>query len=63
MAELTPAKKVAPAAKAEKKAEAKKEEKQLPSTGNATNPFFTAAAIAVMAGAGMVAVSSKRKED
>lgn len=36
---------------------------QLPSTGDKANPFFTAAALAVMASAGMVAVSRKRKED
>ncbi|VHA76893.1 LPXTG cell wall anchor domain-containing protein [Streptococcus pyogenes] len=36
---------------------------QLPSTGEATHPFFTAAALAVMAGAGVMAVASKRKED
>lgn len=52
-----------PAKKEDKPAEAKKDEKKLPSTGEAANPFFTAAAFAVMASAGMVAVSSKRKED
>ncbi|VHF65004.1 antiphagocytic cell surface-anchored fibrinogen-and IgG Fc-binding protein SzM [Streptococcus pyogenes] len=36
---------------------------QLPSTGEATHPFFTAAALAVIAGAGVMAVASKRKED
>ncbi|MGT2935336.1 YSIRK signal domain/LPXTG anchor domain surface protein [Streptococcus castoreus] len=51
------------AKKEEKKAETKKDGKKLPSTGDATNPFFTAAAFAVMASAGMVAVSSKRKEN
>ncbi len=40
----------------------KKANNQLPSTGEAVNPFFTAAALAVMATAG-VAVVAKRKED
>ncbi|WP_280641421.1 albumin-binding GA domain-containing protein [Streptococcus dysgalactiae] len=52
-----------PVKKEDKPAEAKKDEKKLPSTGETANPFFTAAAFAVMASAGMVAVSSKRKED
>ncbi|SUN49967.1 immunoglobulin G-binding protein [Streptococcus dysgalactiae subsp. dysgalactiae] len=50
-----------------KKPEAKKEEAKkaatLPTTGEGSNPFFTAAALAVMAGAGALAVASKRKED
>ena len=50
-----------------KKPEAKKEEAKkaetLPTTGEGSNPFFTAAALAVMAGAGALAVTSKRKED
>ncbi|WP_309543646.1 LPXTG cell wall anchor domain-containing protein [Streptococcus dysgalactiae] len=50
-----------------KKEEAKKEEAKkaatLPTTGEGSNPFFTAAALAVMAGAGALAVASKRKED
>ncbi|WP_052123803.1 albumin-binding GA domain-containing protein [Streptococcus phocae] len=58
MTKLTPAKPAAPKAMAPKAAA-----NQLPSTGEATNPFFTAAAMAVMAGAGMVAFSAKRKED
>ncbi|MCD3381602.1 LPXTG cell wall anchor domain-containing protein, partial [Streptococcus equi subsp. zooepidemicus] len=41
----------------------KQEAKKLPSTGEATHPFFTAAALAVMASAGVVVVSTKRKED
>ncbi|WP_411863194.1 albumin-binding GA domain-containing protein [Streptococcus dysgalactiae] len=45
-----------------KKPEAKKAE-TLPTTGEGSNPFFTAAALAVMAGAGALAVASKRKED
>ncbi|VTS25593.1 albumin-binding GA domain-containing protein [Streptococcus dysgalactiae] len=45
-----------------KKPEAKKAE-TLPTTGEGSNPFFTAAALAVMAGAGALAVTSKRKED
>ncbi|WP_247907423.1 LPXTG cell wall anchor domain-containing protein, partial [Streptococcus anginosus] len=46
-----------------KLAKVKKDEKKLPATGESVNPFFTAAAFAVIAGVGMVAVSSKRKED
>ncbi|BCK48051.1 albumin-binding GA domain-containing protein [Streptococcus dysgalactiae subsp. equisimilis] len=50
-----------------KKPEAKKEDAKkaetLPTTGEGSNPFFTAAALAVMAGAGALAVASKRKED
>ncbi|WP_347114957.1 albumin-binding GA domain-containing protein [Streptococcus dysgalactiae] len=50
-----------------KKPEAKKEDTKkaetLPTTGEGSNPFFTAAALAVMAGAGALAVASKRKED
>ncbi len=57
---------VAKAAQAGKAAVAKPEMKkannQLPSTGEVVNPFFTAAALAVMATAG-VAVVAKRKED
>ncbi|MGM1091764.1 albumin-binding GA domain-containing protein, partial [Streptococcus dysgalactiae] len=45
-----------------KKEDAKKAE-TLPTTGEGSNPFFTAAALAVMAGAGALAVASKRKED
>ena len=44
------------------KPEMKKANNQLPSTGEVVNPFFTAAALAVMATAG-VAVVAKRKED
>ncbi|HEP1414116.1 TPA: LPXTG cell wall anchor domain-containing protein [Streptococcus pyogenes] len=36
---------------------------QLPATGETAHPLFTAAALAVMAGAGVMAVASKRKED
>lgn len=43
------------------KAEMKKTTNQLPATGEAVNPFFTAAALAVMATAGVVAI--KRKEN
>lgn len=39
----------------------KKTTNQLPATGEAVNPFFTAAALAVMATAGVVAI--KRKEN
>ncbi|QZT26565.1 YSIRK-type signal peptide-containing protein [Streptococcus dysgalactiae] len=50
-----------------KKPEAKKEDAKkaetLPTTGEGSNPFFTAAALAVMAGVGALAVASKRKED
>ncbi|WAI93372.1 M-like protein SCM-2 [Streptococcus dysgalactiae] len=69
---LTPA---TPIAKDEKKADGKpaakanmastdvkKDEKNLPSTGETVNPFFTAAALTVMATAG-VAVVAKRKEE
>lgn len=35
----------------------------LPSTGDSTNPFFTAAAAAVMATAGLLVATAKRKED
>ncbi|HEL0674686.1 TPA: LPXTG cell wall anchor domain-containing protein, partial [Streptococcus equi subsp. zooepidemicus] len=51
------------AKKEEKKPAPKQEAKKLPSTGEATHPFFTAAALAVMASAGVVVVSTKRKED
>nr|WP_269206897.1 LPXTG cell wall anchor domain-containing protein [Streptococcus equi] len=43
------------------KAEMKKTTNQLPATGEAVNPFFTAAALAVMATAGVAAI--KRKEN
>ncbi|HEL0247286.1 TPA: LPXTG cell wall anchor domain-containing protein [Streptococcus equi subsp. zooepidemicus] len=43
------------------KAEMKKTTNQLPATGEAVNPFFTTAALAVMATAGVVAI--KRKEN
>nr|AFN85494.1 M protein [Streptococcus equi subsp. zooepidemicus]AHI46577.1 SzM [Streptococcus equi subsp. zooepidemicus]AHI46579.1 SzM [Streptococcus equi subsp. zooepidemicus]AHI46580.1 SzM [Streptococcus equi subsp. zooepidemicus]AHI46581.1 SzM [Streptococcus equi subsp. zooepidemicus] len=36
---------------------------QLPSTGESANPFFTIAALTVIAGAGMAMVSPKRKEN
>ena len=36
---------------------------QLPSTGDSANPFFTAAAFAVMTSAGMVTLAAKRKEN
>ncbi|VGR14208.1 collagen-like surface-anchored protein [Streptococcus pyogenes] len=36
---------------------------QLPVTGEQLTPFFTVAALAVIAGAGMVTTSVKRKED
>ncbi|HGH9565958.1 TPA: LPXTG cell wall anchor domain-containing protein, partial [Streptococcus pyogenes] len=36
---------------------------QLPATGEQLTPFFTVAALAVIAGAGMVTTSVKRKED
>ncbi|HEL0772537.1 TPA: LPXTG cell wall anchor domain-containing protein [Streptococcus equi subsp. zooepidemicus] len=37
---------------------------QLPSTGEATaNPFFTAAAVAIMTGAGLVTVMPKRQKN
>lgn len=36
---------------------------QLPSTGESVNPFFTIAALTVIAGAGMAVVSPKRKEN
>ncbi|HEK9483184.1 TPA: LPXTG cell wall anchor domain-containing protein, partial [Streptococcus equi subsp. equi] len=51
------------AKKEEKKAAPKQDTNKLPSTGEATNPFFTAAALAVMAGAGVAAVSTRRKEN
>ena len=56
---LTPAK---PIAKANMSStDAKKDSHQLPSTGEAANPFFTAAAMSVMASAGVLAL--KRKEE
>ncbi|WP_424153997.1 LPXTG cell wall anchor domain-containing protein [Streptococcus porcinus] len=36
---------------------------QLPSTGDSINPFFTAAALAVLAGAGMLATTIKTKKE
>ncbi|HER6339419.1 TPA: LPXTG cell wall anchor domain-containing protein, partial [Streptococcus pyogenes] len=36
--------------------------RQLPATGETTNPFFTAAAVAIMTTAGVVAVA-KRQEN
>ncbi|WP_129587065.1 LPXTG cell wall anchor domain-containing protein [Streptococcus penaeicida] len=35
---------------------------QLPSTGDSVNPFFTAAALAVMASAGMVSALKTKKD-
>lgn len=56
---LTPAK---PIAKANMSStDAKKDSHQLPSTGEAATPFFTAAAMSVMASAGVLAL--KRKEE
>ncbi|WMB30192.1 LPXTG cell wall anchor domain-containing protein [Streptococcus didelphis] len=42
---------------------AKRSENHLPETGDATSTFFTTAALAVMASAGVLAVSAKRKQD
>ncbi len=36
--------------------------KHLPATGETTNPFFTAAAVAVMTSAGLLTLSAKRRE-
>ncbi|HEL0598849.1 TPA: YSIRK-type signal peptide-containing protein [Streptococcus equi subsp. zooepidemicus] len=55
---LTPATKTAPA-----KQKDKQKAKTLPTTGEKANPFFTAAALAIMAGAGALAVTSKRQQD
>ncbi|AGM99790.1 YSIRK-type signal peptide-containing protein [Streptococcus iniae] len=55
---------VAEAKKAMATPEAKKEVKnQLPSTGDSYNPFFTASAMAIVAGASLMAVDRKRKEN
>ncbi|HEL1085122.1 TPA: FIVAR domain-containing protein [Streptococcus equi subsp. zooepidemicus] len=60
---------VKPEPKPESKPEAKKEDKKaadkqqvLPATADTANPFFTAAALAVIACAGRLAIVSKRKE-
>lgn len=60
---------VKPEPKPESKPEAKKEDKKaadkqqvLPATADTANPFFTAAALAVIACAGQLAIVSKRKE-
>ncbi|WP_410177029.1 LPXTG cell wall anchor domain-containing protein [Streptococcus equi] len=53
---LTPATKTAPA-----KQKDKEKAKTLPTTGEKANPFFTAAALAIMAGA--LAATSKRQQD
>ncbi|HEO6650281.1 TPA: LPXTG cell wall anchor domain-containing protein [Streptococcus agalactiae] len=45
------------------KPEMKKADNQLPSTGEAVNPFFTAAALAVMATAGVAAVVKRKEEN
>ncbi|MEE3742227.1 LPXTG cell wall anchor domain-containing protein [Streptococcus dysgalactiae] len=45
------------------KPEMKKAANQLPSTGEAVNPFFTAAALAVMATAGVAAVVKRKEEN
>ncbi|HEL0664500.1 TPA: YSIRK-type signal peptide-containing protein [Streptococcus equi subsp. zooepidemicus] len=55
---LTPATKTAPA-----KQKDKQKARTLPTTGEKANPFFTAAALAIMAGAGALAVTSKRQQD
>lgn len=55
---------VAEAKKAMATPAAKKEVKnQLPSTGDSYNPFFTASAMAIVAGASLMAVDRKRKEN
>ncbi|WP_306676003.1 LPXTG cell wall anchor domain-containing protein [Streptococcus didelphis] len=36
---------------------------QLPATGDQTNPFFTVAALSIMASAGLATVAGKRKKD
>lgn len=51
--------KAAPVAKSETKAATN----QLPSTGETANPFFTAAAMAVIATAGVVAVAKRKEEN
>ncbi|HEL0754712.1 TPA: FIVAR domain-containing protein [Streptococcus equi subsp. zooepidemicus] len=60
---------VKPEPKPESKPEAKKEDKKaadkqqvLPATADTANPFFTAAALAVIACAGQLAIVSRRKE-
>nr|WP_269206265.1 LPXTG cell wall anchor domain-containing protein [Streptococcus equi] len=58
MTPLTPATKTAPA-----KQKDKQKAKTLPTTGEKANPFFTAAALAIMASAGALAVTSKRQQD
>lgn len=55
---LTPATKTVPA-----KQKDKEKAKTLPTTGEKANPFFTAAALAIMASAGALAVTSKRQQD
>ncbi|HEQ8416350.1 TPA: M protein [Streptococcus pyogenes] len=45
------------------KAPMKETKRQLPSTGEATNPFFTAAALTVMATAGVAAVVKRKEEN
>lgn len=70
---LTPAK---PIAKDDKQADGKpsaktnmmstdvkKDEKKLPSTGETVNPFFTAAALTVLASAGVAAVAKRKEEN
>ncbi|WP_159334629.1 FIVAR domain-containing protein [Streptococcus equi] len=66
---VDPVKPVDPEVKPEPKPEAKKEDKKvadkqqvLPATADRANPFFTAAALAVIACAGQLAIVSKRKE-
>ncbi|SQF66143.1 YSIRK-type signal peptide-containing protein [Streptococcus dysgalactiae] len=55
---------VKPAAKANMvPTDVKKDEKKLPSTGETVNPFFTAAALAVMATAGVAAVAKRKEEN
>ncbi|HEK9423509.1 TPA: LPXTG cell wall anchor domain-containing protein, partial [Streptococcus equi subsp. equi] len=50
------------AQKGDKPAVPKAMEHKLPSTGEATAPFFTAAALAVLASLGVAVVSRKRKK-
>ncbi|WP_136285436.1 LPXTG cell wall anchor domain-containing protein, partial [Streptococcus pyogenes] len=45
------------------KAPMKETKRQLPSTGEAANPFFTAAALTVMATAGVAAVVKRKEEN
>ncbi|WKF66645.1 antiphagocytic M [Streptococcus equi] len=66
---VDPVKPVDPEVKPEPKPEAKKEDKKvadkqqvLPATADRANPFFTAAALAVIACAGQLAIVSRRKE-